>query len=105
MAVKVICHEATFGGYAGSPPQFQVSVPYSVYQSNGGVDDAPRYFEDVVSLNMDIGSTPEDVFAGVYSTIQSACSACGYPTPTKADMYGYVPTSFLTLLPPDPEIA
>lgn len=105
MAVKVICHEATFGGYVGSPPEFQVSVPYSVYQSDGGVDDAPRYFEEVAILSMEIGATPEDVYSGVYSTIQSACANFGYPIPTKADMHAYVPTSFLTLLPAEPAIA
>ncbi len=105
MAIKVICHEAIFTNYSGDPLQLTIAVPYSVYCSNGGQDDAPRYFEEVATLNMEIGSTPADVYAGVYSAIQAMCANVGYPAPSKADMYGYVPTSFVQLLPPEPSIA
>lgn len=105
MAIKAFVREATFNGYSGDPAEFSISVPYSVYQSEGGADNAPRYFDDVVTLSLAIGSTPDDVYAGVYSAIQSTCAGYGYPVPTKAEMYGYVPTSFLTLLPPDVAIS
>jgi hypothetical protein len=105
MAIKVFCHEASFTNYEGDPLQFGIQVPYSVYCSDGGADNAPRYFEDVVSLGMEIGSTPTDVYSGVYSAIQAACTGAGYPQPSKADMYAYVPTPFVTLLPSIPDFA
>ena len=105
MAIKAFVHEASFAGYSGDPAEFSISIPYSVYQSEGGEDNAPRNFDDVVTLSMAIGASPADVYAGVYSAIQSQCAGYGYPVPTKSDMYAYVPTSFLTLLPPDVAIS
>ena len=105
MAVKAFVHEAIFNGYVGDPAEFSITIPYSVYQSEGGVDNAPRNFDDNASLSMAIGSTPQDVYAGVYSVIQAQCANVGYPVPTKAEMYGYAPRSFLELLPPEPAIS
>jgi hypothetical protein len=99
MAIKAFVHEAVFNGYVGDPVEFSITVPYSVYQSEGGVDDAPRNFDDNATLSMAIGSSPTDVYAGVYSVIQAQCANLGYPVPTKAEMYGYAPQSFLALLP------
>lgn len=70
MAIKAFVHEAVFNRYVGDPVEFSITVPYSVYQ-----------------------------YAGVYSVIQAQCANLGYPVPTKAEMYGYAPQSFLALLP------
>lgn len=106
MAIKVFCNHPTFGGYQNNPADgFLITVPFEVFMSDGGEDNGPRANGDVATLTMPLGSTPLDVYADLYTAILASCANFGWPTPTKADIYGFPPASFAALLPDQPAIA
>ncbi len=106
MAIKVFCGHPVFGGYQNNPADgFLISIPFEVFMSAGGENDGPRATSDVAALVMPLGSTPLQVYADLYAAILASCANFGWDTPTKADIYGFPPVSFATLLPDQPAIA
>lgn len=106
MAIKVFCGHPVFGGYQNNPADgFLITIPFEMFCSTGGENDGPRALADNAALTMAIGATPGDVYADLYAAILACCTNFGWPTPTKADMYGFPPASFSALLPDQPAIA
>lgn len=106
MTVKVFCEVATINGYSGSPVDgFTLTVPFHVFESEGGVDNGPRDYQDNAVVTVELGGTPIDVFAEVYAQVLASCATNSYATPGKGDIFGYVPNAMTTLLPEIPQIA
>lgn len=100
MAIKVFCGEAHFEGYQTNPPDiFLIVVSYRIHEDTGGENNGPRYVESMSTLYMPLNSTPLDVYEQLFDEIVATAIAEGYSTPTKADVYGFVPFSFATLIP------
>ncbi len=99
MSIKCFVQEASFTGYSGDPPLFGILVPFSVYQSDGGENNGPKYFQETLTVNASVGDSPTDVFEAVYAAILTNCANFGYDTPTKADIFAYAPISMTVLLP------
>lgn len=95
MAIKVFVKPITSVQYVGDPPsQFVVNLPLLIAQSTALEVNG---FE--VSLAIPIGTTPAAVYQLAYDALLQFCADNGMETPTKADVYGYVPMDFSMLLP------
>lgn len=106
MAIKVFTEQPAISGYINNPATaFSISVPFVVYQSDGGEENGPRMFLGNAQMYLAIGSTPAEVYAAVYAQILADCATNGYDTPTKADIFAYAPSSLSTLLPDAPAMA
>ena len=107
MSIKVFLRVPfVMHGFSGNPVDgFSVDIPYSVYQSHGGEDDAPIGFDDQAQLSVPIGSTQVTLYGMIYSDILSKCASNSYDTPSKGDIFGFAPASFEQLLPNLPSVA
>jgi hypothetical protein len=103
MSVKVFCGVPTILGYQNNPADsFRFSLPINVYQSNQGTDDGPRDYAEVLFIDLPLGATAFDVFGNIMAQIVTSTTNTGFPTPTKADIYGHAPVSMTQLLPDIP---
>lgn len=106
MSIKVFCNPAYIDGYQNNPADsFKITVPFRAFSDTGGDNNGPRNFDSDAVIYADLGATALDVYGAVYADIVTQCANCGWPTPTKADIYGFAPVGMGTLLPDLPAIA
>lgn len=106
MAVKVFTQVPSITGYINLPADaFEIVVPFTVYQSEGGDSGNPRSFSDSACVQVPLGSAAPDVYAAAYAMIVAACQAQGYPEPAISDCFTFAPTNFAAALTAPPSIA
>jgi hypothetical protein len=101
MAVKVFCTLPTIQGYQVDPPNsFLVDIVFTIYTS-----DPIAVQNGSTSVTVPIGTSPYAVYGEVYQKIVDITTQYQLETPTKNDIFGYIPTPFSILLPDLPAFA
>jgi hypothetical protein len=100
MAVKVFCLPPNIGGYQADGT-FKITINFSIYTDTPAVN----YMNNSFELNLPLGTNPYSVYSEVFQTIVSFAVQNGFAEPTKADVFGYIPTPFAVLLPDLPAFA
>jgi hypothetical protein len=101
---KVFCDIPTLNGYDGDPvDSFRIHVDYVVHFVND--EGVSGHVGSACDVYIPLDSSPFTVFGDVYADILTYCATNGYTTPTKADIFGYVPASFTQLIPEVPSFA
>lgn len=96
--IKVFIQPLHRADYRGSPAiSFEFTVPYVVSMSE--VNGEPLTEQGFLTVEIGIDSSPASVYAVVYEKIKALCAANGWPEPSKADVFGFVPMDFNTLIP------
>lgn len=93
MSLKVFTQIPIANGYVGDPPLFYLDIPFRVCQSDGGDDNAPRFFDSQITLHLPVGTTTVEALTNAYNLICEECSAHNYPTPALADVFAAIPMS------------
>lgn len=101
MAIKVFCGTVTLNGYFGNPVEgFQIQVPYSVFQSYGGDNNAPQSYSSSTVIDIPVNGTSVDVLSAAFTNIVADCLAQGYDAPAMADVFVTVPAQLSSMLQP-----
>jgi len=92
MQIKVFCSLPGVQGFTDQNT-FHIAVDYIIYRST------PESHSDSVSIDYPVDENPVMTYANVYQHILNTCSQLGWETPTKADIFGFVPVPFYMLVP------
>ena len=96
MAIKVFCDQAQLQGYTNAQGTFHIAVNYTIFYISGGV---PGNNSVAFSLDIPPATTPYEVYGLLFQDVLANCARLNLDTPTKADVFGYIPASFDILLP------
>jgi hypothetical protein len=101
MAVKVFFHDISRAFYRGNPvASFEIELNYAVCLSSGlpPLSD-PHTEEGSMVLEFPVTASPNEVYQKAYDKLLALCTENGWESPTKADIYTWLPTTFDQLLP------
>ena len=97
--IKIFIHPTKDMYYVNNPVDgFQMRIEWTVVMSADPITGEPRTLQMMSVLDFPLTSLPADVFGSAYSNIISECSANGWETPSKSDIYAWLPTDFQTLM-------
>lgn len=101
MAVKVFLHDMNRAFYRSNPSaSFEIELNYSICLSDGlPPNNDPHTEEGAMVLEFPVTSNPNEVYQMAYDEVLAICAANGWETPTKADIYTWLPMTFSQILP------
>ena len=101
MAVKVFLGLPTFNGYVGAPADhFTIEMSLQMFNSDG-----PQAESDSLALDIPLSATPPQVYGLAYAAVCGKVAGLLWPTPTKEDVFGFLPTPISVVLPDLPSLA
>jgi hypothetical protein len=99
--IKVFIRDIDRADYVSIPADgFRLQGTYFAARSSGREgDDGPQTDEMSFVFQLPLNSQPTDVYQAIYDQVLSDCSANGWDTPAKTDIYGWIPLDFSMLIP------
>jgi len=98
--IKIFVRDIETASYVSVPADgFRLTGTYIAARSTGGDNDGPANDEVSFAFTFPLNSSPAGVYQSLYDQILADCTANGWETPTKADIFCWVPMDFSLLIP------
>lgn len=100
MPVKVFIRDIDRADYVSIPADgFRLQGTYMIARSVGDDGITPQTHDVSFVFQFPLNSSPVGVYQALYDQILSDCTANGWETPAKTDIYGWIPMDFSLLIP------
>jgi len=101
VAIKIFVRDIQSADYVSVPADgFRLTGTYIAARDTGrDGDNGPATDEVSFAFTFPLDSSPAGVYQSLYDQILADCAAHGWSTPTKSDIFCWVPMDFTLLIP------